>query len=150
MENYIKSKLFDKNMTFWILVVHNLTNDISYVSKLNRSKNCYFGGKIVKIPWKNRRKWENICFIHISRSESYSVLSPFLSKLRYAYRRNRQNLFHGWERLCYLNCHSALRRIQGQLGVLIFDYSPYHLFVTLYPVYTFCKTKCSDQCPWVW
>ena len=29
-----------------------------------------------------------------SRSESYSVLSPFLSKLRYAYRRNRQNLFY--------------------------------------------------------
>ena len=31
---------------------------------------------------------------YISRSESYSVLSPFLSKLRYAYRRNRQNLFY--------------------------------------------------------
>ena len=30
----------------------------------------------------------------ISRSESYSVLSPFLSKLRYAYCRNRQNLFY--------------------------------------------------------
>ena len=30
----------------------------------------------------------------ISRSESYSVLYPFLSKLRYAYRRNRQNLFY--------------------------------------------------------
>ena len=30
----------------------------------------------------------------ISRSESYSVLSPFLSKLRYAYHRNRQNLFY--------------------------------------------------------
>ena len=29
-----------------------------------------------------------------SRSESYSVLSPFLSKLRYAYRRNRQNLLY--------------------------------------------------------
>ena len=29
-----------------------------------------------------------------SRSESYSVLSPFLSKLRYAYRRIRQNLLY--------------------------------------------------------
>ena len=31
---------------------------------------------------------------YMSRSESYSVLSPFLSKLRYAYRRNRQNLLY--------------------------------------------------------
>ena len=36
--------------------------------------------------------WESTEYI--SRSESYSVLSPFLSKLRYAYRRNRQNLFY--------------------------------------------------------
>ena len=49
MENYINGKLFDKNMKFCILVVHDLTNDISYDIKLNRSKNCYFGGKIVKI-----------------------------------------------------------------------------------------------------
>ena len=37
------------------------------------------------------------CFKEIvSRSESYSVLSPFLSYrlFRYAYRRNRQNLFY--------------------------------------------------------
>ena len=27
-------------------------------------------------------------------SESYSVLSPFLSKLRYAYHRNRKNMFY--------------------------------------------------------
>ena len=32
--------------------------------------------------------------VNKSRSESYSVLSPFLSKLRYTYRRNRQNLFY--------------------------------------------------------
>ena len=32
--------------------------------------------------------------ITIPRNESYSVLSPFLSKLRYEYRRNRQNLFY--------------------------------------------------------
>ena len=49
MENYINGKLVDKNMKFCILVVHDLTNDISYDAKLNRSKNCYFWGKIVKI-----------------------------------------------------------------------------------------------------
>ena len=49
MENYINGKLFDKNMKFYIMVVHDLTNDISYDSKLDRSKNCYFWGKIVKI-----------------------------------------------------------------------------------------------------
>ena len=68
MENYmISAKLFDKNMKFCILVVPDLTNDISYDAKLNRSKNCYFGGKIDKILWKNRKKWENICIIHICR-----------------------------------------------------------------------------------
>ena len=65
MENYINGKIFDKNMKFCILVIHDLTNDISYDAKLKRSKNCYFGGKIVKILWKNRKKWENICIIHI-------------------------------------------------------------------------------------
>ena len=55
MENYINGKLFDKNMKFCILVVHDLTNDISYDAKLNRSKICYFGGKIVKIMWKIAR-----------------------------------------------------------------------------------------------
>ena len=67
MENYINGKLCDKNMKCFILVVHDLTNDISYRydAKLITSKNCYFGGKIVKILWKNRKKWENICIIHI-------------------------------------------------------------------------------------
>ena len=52
-------------MEFCILVVYNLTNDISDDAKLNRSKNCYFGGKIVKLLKKNSEKWENICSIHI-------------------------------------------------------------------------------------
>ena len=39
-------------MKFCILVVHDLTNDISYDAKLNRSKICYFWGKIVEISWK--------------------------------------------------------------------------------------------------
>ena len=65
MENYINGKRFDKNMKFCILVVHDLTNEISYDAKPNRSKNCYFEGKIVKILWKNRKKWENIYIIHI-------------------------------------------------------------------------------------
>ena len=62
---YTNGELFDKSMKFCILVVHDLTNDISYDAKLNRSKYCYFGGKIVKILWKNREKKENICSIHI-------------------------------------------------------------------------------------
>ena len=57
MENYINGKLFDKNMKFCILVVHDLTNDISYDAKLNMSRNCYFGGKIVKILWKKTQKY---------------------------------------------------------------------------------------------
>ena len=39
-------------MKFCILVVHDLTNDISYDAKQNRSENCYFLDKIVKISWK--------------------------------------------------------------------------------------------------
>ena len=56
MENYTNGKLCDKNMIFCILVVHDLTNDISYDAKMNRSKNCYFWGKIIKMLWKNRKK----------------------------------------------------------------------------------------------
>ena len=56
MENYINGKFFYKNMKFCILVVHDLTNDISYDAKLNRSKNCYFGCKIVEILWKKSQE----------------------------------------------------------------------------------------------
>ena len=52
-------------MKFCLSVVHNQSNDNSYDAKLNRSKNCYFWGKIVKISWKNRKKLENISSIHI-------------------------------------------------------------------------------------
>ena len=58
--------LFDKSMKFYIVVVHDLTNDISHVVKLNRSKIFFWGGGIVKIMCKNREKWENICSICIS------------------------------------------------------------------------------------
>ena len=70
MENYINGKLFDKNMNFCILVVHDLTNDISYDAKLNRSQNGYFGGKIVKILWKK-----------IARNGKIFVLSIFVDIL---------------------------------------------------------------------
>ena len=43
-------------MKFCILVVNDLTNDLSYDAKLNRSKNGYFGGKIVKILWTKSRE----------------------------------------------------------------------------------------------
>ena len=36
MENYVKRPHFDKSMKFCIVVVHDLTNDISYNAKLNR------------------------------------------------------------------------------------------------------------------
>ena len=52
-------------MKFCIVVVHDLTNDISYDAKLNRSQNCYFWDKIVKILFENHKIWENICSIYI-------------------------------------------------------------------------------------
>ena len=45
MENYVNRQLSDKSMKFCIVVVHDLTNDISYNAKLNRYKMCYFGVK---------------------------------------------------------------------------------------------------------
>ena len=36
MENYVNHQLSDKSMKFSIVVVHDLTNDISYNAKLNR------------------------------------------------------------------------------------------------------------------
>ena len=48
MENYVNRPLSDKSMKFGIMVVHDLTKDISYNAKLNRYRICYYGGKIVK------------------------------------------------------------------------------------------------------
>ena len=45
MENYVNRQLSDKSMKFGIMVVHDLTNDISYNEKLNGSKICFFGVK---------------------------------------------------------------------------------------------------------
>ena len=45
MENYVNCQLSDKSMKFGIMVVNDLTNDIRYNAKLNRSKICYFGVK---------------------------------------------------------------------------------------------------------
>ena len=56
MENYVNCLLYDKSMKFCIVVVHDLTNDISYNAKLNSSKICYFWGKIVKILWKKSQE----------------------------------------------------------------------------------------------
>ena len=36
MENDVNRQLSDKSMKFCIVVVHDLTNDISYNAKLNR------------------------------------------------------------------------------------------------------------------
>ena len=45
MENYVNRPLSDKSMKFGIEVVHDLTNDISFNVKLNRSNICYVGVK---------------------------------------------------------------------------------------------------------
>ena len=46
-----------KNVKFCIVVVHDLTNDISYDVKLNRSKIWFFGmGRVEKFICKNREK----------------------------------------------------------------------------------------------
>ena len=42
MENYVNRQLSDKSMKIGIILVHDLTNDISYNAKLNRSKICNF------------------------------------------------------------------------------------------------------------
>ena len=65
MENYVNRPLSDKSMKFCIVVDHDLTNDFSHNSKLNRSQNSLILGKIVQILCKNRAKWENISRIHI-------------------------------------------------------------------------------------
>ena len=69
MEIYINGKLFDNYMKFCILVDHDLTNGFSYNAKLNRSKNCYFWGKIVKI------------LLKIARNGKLFVLSIFVDIL---------------------------------------------------------------------
>ena len=85
MENHINGKLFDKNMKFCILMVHDLTNDISYDAKLNRSKNCYFGGKIVKILWKKSQEMGKYLYYPYLLIYWYTILHSGSSyiKLRY-------------------------------------------------------------------
>ena len=43
MANYVNRQLSDKSMKFGIMVVHDLTNDISYNAKLNWSKIAILG-----------------------------------------------------------------------------------------------------------
>ena len=74
MENFINGKLFDKNMKFCILVVHDLSNDISYDAKLHRSKTCYFGGKIVKILWKKSQEMGKYLYFPYSFIYWYKIL----------------------------------------------------------------------------
>ena len=72
-------------MKFCILVVHDLTNDISYNAKLNRSKNYYFLGKIENILWKIVKKLENIWSIHICwyiGIKFCTVIGHILNKLK--------------------------------------------------------------------
>ena len=45
IEIYVNCLLSDESMKFSIMVAHDLTNDISFNAKLNRSKFCYLGVK---------------------------------------------------------------------------------------------------------
>ena len=49
MEKYVNRPISGKSMKFGKMVVHDLTNNISFIAnlkiKLNRSKICYFGVK---------------------------------------------------------------------------------------------------------
>ena len=49
MENYVNRPLSDKSMNFCKVVVHDLTNDISYNCQAEQIQNLLFEGKIVKI-----------------------------------------------------------------------------------------------------
>ena len=66
------------------------------------------------------------CSFYKSRSESYSVLSPFLSKLRYEYRRNRQNLFY---LLVYFKFESEIAVKSYSVFVCSISKTPYFLLV---------------------
>ena len=46
-----------KNMKFCIVVVHNLTYDISYDAKLYKSKMCYFWGKLFQYSHEKHAKY---------------------------------------------------------------------------------------------
>ena len=54
MEHYINRQLSDKRMKLCIVVVHDLSNDISYNAKLYRPKICYSKNSVLKIAknWK--------------------------------------------------------------------------------------------------
>ena len=67
------------------------------------------------IKSKVKQTFRRPCFKN-SRSESYSVLSPFLSKLIYAYRRNRKKMSY---LLVYL-------KIESEIAVK--SYKQYFLF----------------------
>ena len=82
MENYINGKLFDKNMKFCLLVVHDLSNDISYDAKLKRSKKCYFGGKIVKILWKESQEMGKYLYYPYLLIYWYKILHSGSSYIR--------------------------------------------------------------------
>ena len=71
-------------------------------------------------------KYTESSFTNYSRSESYSVLSPFLSKLRYAYRRNRQNLFC---LLVYFKFESEIAVKSESVFVCSISKTPYFLLV---------------------
>ena len=68
-----------KNFAQWWLI--NFSKDIIYEAKLNRSKNCKFGGQNNQILYKNRETLENICSIYILGSNGVKVCTGVLHYL---------------------------------------------------------------------
>ena len=74
---------FYKKLKFCILVVHYLTNDISYDANLNRLKKGYFWGTILKTPWKKFARNGNIFVVDKSLAcYRAATLALFINKSR--------------------------------------------------------------------
>ena len=84
MENYVNRPLSDKSTKICIVVVHDLTNDICYNAKMNRSKICYFGVNskkhMLKIEKKNGKIFVLSIFVDILVLKFCTVVVHILNK----------------------------------------------------------------------
>ena len=133
MENYIKNPLSDKSMNFCSVVDHNLTNDFSHNSKLKRSQNSLFLGKIVQILCKNREKWEIISRIHICWCIGMKfckvVVHILIKDISYDIRLNKSKISQFWGKIFKFRaemCFSIKIPLfsEVQLKVLMHDLTP--------------------------
>ena len=103
MENYVNRPLSDKSINFCIVVDHDLTNDFSHNSKLKRSQNSLFLGKIVQILCKNREKWEIISRVHIcwyiGMKFCTVVVHILIKNISYDIRLNKSKISQFWGKI---------------------------------------------------